>query len=98
MNQNQTQSKPADDEQPTDEGLDVTICSAFSEITLKTPGWYFFYPKHPHPFERPKFVHVEESDIEDGWLHCKKYAGTYMGPIIPPSLPNVQALAPLGRG
>jgi hypothetical protein len=27
--QNQTPSKPADAEQPADEGLDVTICSAF---------------------------------------------------------------------
>ena len=82
------ESKPPTVEEPRDEGLDETPCSAFSEATIKTPGWYFCYPKHPEAGGKPKYVEIDQDAIEDGWLRCRKYAGTYMGPIIPPSLAN----------
>jgi hypothetical protein len=86
MNYPNIPQKPSTPEQPNPEGLDETNCSAFSEVTIKNPGWYFFYPKHPDKYERPKFVEVGQDSIDDGWLRCRKYAGTYMGPIVPPSL------------
>lgn len=56
----------------------------FTEQTLSCEGWYFFYPKFPTKFDKPKFVEVDQDAIEEGWLKCKRYAGTYIGPIIPP--------------
>jgi len=42
MNQNQTESKPADAEQPTDEGLDETACSRLADYFESPPP----YTKH----------------------------------------------------
>jgi hypothetical protein len=43
MNQNQNESKPTTPEQPTDDGLDETACSALWEVQVKgqkcTPSW-----------------------------------------------------------
>jgi hypothetical protein len=52
------------------------------------PGWYFFYPSAQNKYECEKFVKIDQDAIDDGWLRCRKYAGTYMGPITPLSLPN----------
>jgi hypothetical protein len=41
MNQNQTESKPTNAEQPTDEGLDETTCSA-----LLDAGFKLYRPHH----------------------------------------------------
>lgn len=57
----------------------------FTEETIQTEGWYFFYPKHPGKYERPKFVLVDSDSIEGGYLKCKRYAGTYVGPVQPPA-------------
>jgi len=56
----------------------------FTETTLEEAGWYFFYPQNPGKFGRPKYVELEQCTIRDGDLHCKAYAGVYIGPIIPP--------------
>ncbi len=59
----------------------------FTEVTLKEPGHYYYYPDASpcHEFDQPKFVVVEKDAIDDGWLRCPKWAGTYIGPIIPPT-------------
>ena len=66
----------------------ITECLAYSEVTISIPGWYFFYPKYPGTYDRPKFIEVDQDAIDDGDHQCRKYKGTYMGPVIPPSLPK----------
>lgn len=67
----------------------LTACRDFTEQTLTTPGWYFVYPtKQPGDYGRPKFMEVTQESIEEGWLKCKAYAGTYLGPIEPPPRPS----------
>lgn len=57
----------------------------YTEETIKAPGFYFFYPKHKlSGYERPHYVEIHE-DALDGDLRCKKYAGVYVGPLIPPT-------------
>lgn len=63
--------------------LSALEVGTFTEKTLEKEGWYFFYPTLPREVNR--FVHIEQDTIDDKALHCKKYAGIYMGPTTPPT-------------
>ena len=62
----------------------------YTERTIKDPGHYFFYPKHKlSGYERPRYVEIFADSLEPTGevypLRCKKYAGVYVGPLVPPS-------------
>ena len=58
----------------------------YTEQNIPESGWYFYYPEHPSKYEFPKYVLVDDDAIEGNWLKCKKYQGTYIGPITPPEM------------
>jgi len=58
----------------------------YTEKTIKEPGWYFVYHTHPEIAGREKFMEIDEDCISNGWLQCRQYAGTYIGPIAPPKI------------
>jgi len=65
----------------------------FTEETLETEGWYFFYPDEELNKGRSRlhmvkegFVYIEQDAINGSYLKCPKYQGFYIGPIDPPKL------------
>jgi hypothetical protein len=81
--------------------MEITL-HRFTERTLKVEGWYYFFPapREPSPATVPDtshlgrqpegFIQPAQDTIDDGDLHCRKYAGTYVGPYPVPELTRDQ--------